>query len=88
MDMAKKGHAIQGESSIDESQILERVARIIETCKSRADAHINSAITMMYWEVGHYINSAVLDNGRAEYGKKILPPLAAKLMVKYILSSY
>jgi len=34
---------------------------------------------MKYWEVGHYISSVVLDDGRTEYGKKILPELAAKL---------
>jgi hypothetical protein len=34
---------------------------------------------MMYWEVGHYINSIILDGGRAAYGKKILTALSAKL---------
>jgi len=37
----------------------------------------------MYWEVGNYINSVVLGNKRAEYGKKILAPLATKLIARY-----
>jgi predicted nuclease of restriction endonuclease-like (RecB) superfamily len=37
----------------------------------------------MFWEVGRYIKSVVLDNERAEYGKKILPMLSAKLITKY-----
>jgi len=37
----------------------------------------------MYWEVGRHINSVVLENQRAAYGKKILMALAAKLIGKY-----
>jgi hypothetical protein len=37
----------------------------------------------MYWEVGHYINSTVIIDGRAKYGKKILTMLSAKLIAKY-----
>ena len=33
----------------------------------------------MYWEVGEYINSVVLDGGRAAYGKNILSTLSTKL---------
>jgi len=83
--MSKKNNelSIQGENRIEDSHIFERVTEIIELRKSRAGAYANSEVTLMYWEVGHYINSALLVNGRAEYGKKILPPLAARLMAKY-----
>ena len=74
---------VQSKTQIDESQVFERVASIIETRKSRAGAYANSEVILMYWEVGRYINSVVLEDGRATYGKKILPELAAKLMVKY-----
>ena len=37
----------------------------------------------MFWEVGQYINSAVLGNKRAAYGKQILSSLSAKLIAKY-----
>ena len=33
----------------------------------------------MYWEVGHYVNSIVLDGGRATYGKRIVTELASQL---------
>ena len=39
----------------------------------------------MYWEVGKYINTTILGNGRAAYGKKILPELAAKLSWSHII---
>ena len=39
----------------------------------------------MYWEVGHYITVNVLSDGRAGYGKKILPTLSAKLSWSHII---
>ena len=83
MSKVKKELIAQGDIRLDESQIFERVAEIIETRKSRAGAYANREVTLMYWEVGQYINSVVLNDGRAEYGKKILPELAAKLIAKY-----
>jgi hypothetical protein len=64
---------------IDESTLFARVAAIIENRKYRAYARVNTENTMMFWEIGEYINSVVLDSKRADYGKKILPSLAAKL---------
>ena len=46
-------------------------------------AYANREVTLMYWEVGHYINVNVLNDERAGYGKKNLPALSAKLMAKY-----
>jgi len=68
---------------IDEQSLFARVAEIIETRKYRAGAYANREVTLMYWEIGRYINSVVLGDQRAAYGKRILPPLAAKLVVKY-----
>ena len=68
---------------IDEAALFERVAAIIENRKSRAYARVNTENTMMFWEIGEYINSVVLDSKRADYGKKILPSLAVKLELKY-----
>jgi predicted nuclease of restriction endonuclease-like (RecB) superfamily len=77
------GLSTKGDLQVDENQLFERVSEIIETRKSLAGAYANREVTMMYWEVGHYINSVVLDGGRAAYGKKILTTLSAKLVAKY-----
>ncbi|MCL1795162.1 MAG: PDDEXK nuclease domain-containing protein [Oscillospiraceae bacterium] len=89
--MAKKkkdtsGALIPAESDIeplDETVLFERVAAIIENRKYRAYAHANHENTLMFWEVGQYINSVVLGNKRAAYGKQILTTLSAKLVAKY-----
>jgi predicted nuclease of restriction endonuclease-like (RecB) superfamily len=75
----KQGAAL----AIDESALFERVSAIIENRKSRAGAYANREITLMYWEVGKYVGSAVLDYKRGEYGKRILATLSQQLRTKY-----
>ena len=70
-------------TQIDENQLFKRVSQIIEKRKARAYSSANQEATLMFWEVGQYINSVILDSKRAEYGKKILPTLASKLVLKY-----
>jgi hypothetical protein len=68
---------------VEESVLFENIAKIIENRKFRAIASANIEITLMYWEIGHYINSTILDFKRAEYGKKILNTLCSKLIKAY-----
>jgi predicted nuclease of restriction endonuclease-like (RecB) superfamily len=68
---------------IDETVLFERIAAIIENRKSRAAAYTNREVTLMFWEVGQYINAAVLDFKRAAYGKKIVSTLATQLSSIY-----
>jgi predicted nuclease of restriction endonuclease-like (RecB) superfamily len=72
-----------GSEAIDETALFARVAEIIETRKTRAGAYANLEVTLMYWEVGQYVGSVVLDGGRAEYGKRIVSSLATQLVEKY-----
>jgi predicted nuclease of restriction endonuclease-like (RecB) superfamily len=83
MGRTKNELAKQGETQINESQIFERVASIIESRKIRAGTFANREITLMYWEVGQYVNSVVLDGSRAAYGKRIVSTLSTQLQSKY-----
>ena len=83
MGKIKKEIAVQDETQLDESQIFERVTNIIETRKSRAGAYANREVTLMYWEVGQYVGSILLGGERAEYGKRIVAPLAQQLTERY-----
>ena len=83
MSNAKKELAVKSETQLDESKIFERVAGIIETRKSRAGAFANREVTLMYWEVGQYVGSIILDGERAEYGKRIVATLAHQLTERY-----
>jgi predicted nuclease of restriction endonuclease-like (RecB) superfamily len=75
--------AAQPESAIDEAGLLERVSAIIENRKVRAGAYANREVTLMYWEVGQYIDSVLLGGERSTYGRQILATLSQELMSKY-----
>jgi hypothetical protein len=68
---------------VDESSLFSRIAEIIETRKTRAAAYANSEVTLMYWEIGRYINSVLLGGERAEYGKRIVSTLSTQLVERY-----
>jgi len=55
---------------IDESTLFKCISEIIENRKFRAATYANSEVTLMYWEVGRYINSVILDFKRAKYGER------------------
>ena len=83
MSKRKNELVVQVETQIDETQLFERVVEIIERRKSRASDYANQEATMMFWEVGRFISSVILDFKRAAYGKKILSELATKLVERY-----
>ena len=83
MPKKKQELTVANGSQFDESLLFARVSEIIETRKSRAGAYANREVTLMYWEVGQYISSVVLNGERAEYGKRILATLSQQLVATY-----
>ena len=84
--MVKKKNKITSQERVEITEIIKvynNISNIIETRKNTAGAYANQETTMMFWEVGEYINTVILNDGRAGYGKKILPTLSAKLVVQY-----
>ena len=63
--------------------LFRDVTKIIEQGKHRVTAQINSTLTLVYWQVGFRINTAVLDNERAEYSKEIVSQLATQLASRF-----
>jgi hypothetical protein len=44
---------------------------------------VNSAMTMLYWQIGWRINNEILKGERAEYGKEIIATLSKHLVMDY-----
>jgi predicted nuclease of restriction endonuclease-like (RecB) superfamily len=59
------------------------IAGIIERRRSNATNTANAEIVLMLWEVGRHINTALLNNKRAEYGRRIVATLAEQLVERY-----
>lgn len=63
--------------------LLVDLRRLIEDTRSSVAVAVNAGLTLLYWQVGQRIYKEVLQQDRAEYAKRILPTLAAKLTDEY-----
>jgi predicted nuclease of restriction endonuclease-like (RecB) superfamily len=63
--------------------LLHDIRTLIDEGKQHLAVTVNAAMSMLYWNVGRRINTDVLGNERAEYGKKIVATLAEELEREY-----
>jgi predicted nuclease of restriction endonuclease-like (RecB) superfamily len=67
----------------DNDPLFQDLASIIEQGKRQVAVQVNSVITLVYWKVGNKINTHILENQRAEYGKEVIPQIATRLANAY-----
>ena len=79
--LAKQNENIQPVN--DENQVFSSISYIIENRKFRAVSSANSQVIAMFWEIGKYINLNILEDARADYGKRILSTVSTKLVAQY-----
>ncbi len=63
--------------------LFNDVCHIIESARQRVAVNVSSELTLMYWHIGERINTEVLHNQRAEYGKEIVSTLSTQLQGRY-----
>lgn len=66
-----------------EDTLYGDVCKIIDGARSRIATYLNTEVCMTNWYVGKRIKEDVLFNQRAEYGKKVLKNLSARLIDRY-----
>ena len=67
----------------DSLDIVQEISALIEESKQQVVRTANSALTLLFWQVGNRINEEVLKNERAPYGKQIVATVSAQLELKY-----
>ena len=65
------------------AELINDLRQIIDSARSHVAATANYELTAMYWHIGNRINSDVLGNERAEYGKQIVATVARQLQEEY-----
>jgi predicted nuclease of restriction endonuclease-like (RecB) superfamily len=65
------------------NDLFTDIKLLIEQAKKDVAVTVNSATTVLYWNVGMHINKGILDSKRAEYGKEVIKSLSKKLTVEY-----
>ena len=63
--------------------LFTNITSLINQTKNSVTVSVNSALTLLYWNIGKEINDEILQNTRAEYGKEILQTLSAQLSKEY-----
>lgn len=62
---------------------IGEIKSLIERSKQNIAVSVNAEMTLLYWQIGERINTEVLKNNRAEYGKEIVVSLARQLTFEY-----
>lgn len=63
--------------------LVNELSTLIEQSKKQISVAANSALTMLFWQVGKRIHEEVLNKERAEYGKQIVAVVSAQLENKF-----
>jgi len=70
-------------ASLGGDGLFEQAACLIDEARSAIAYHANAVQVVMYWQLGKLIDTAILDQGRADYGKQIVATLSRKLTGRY-----
>lgn len=63
--------------------ILKGVQNLIENAQKKVAVFLNAETTLLYWQIGNYINHELIQENRAEYGTKIIATLSQQLTNQY-----
>ncbi len=65
------------------NNLFSEIKQLIEEAKQNVAVVVNATTTVLYWNIGERINSEILDNKRAEYGKEVVKSLSRNLTEEY-----
>lgn len=60
-------------------QVVSAILQIVNAARNRVATNVNMETTMLYYEIGKYLNRVVLSENRAEYGSRILATVSQEL---------
>lgn len=63
--------------------LASEIKLLIEQSRARVAVQVNTAATILYWNIGKRIREEVLNGRRAEYGKRVLSELSKELTLAF-----
>lgn len=73
----------RGPTSAARDELLTDLRKLIHDARTGVAQAVNSALVLLYWQVGHRIRTEVLRSKRATYGDEILATLSKELVAEY-----
>lgn len=61
------------------NKLYNGIVQIIDNARNRTAVFLNSETTLMYWNIGRYINTNLKENNKTAYGKNIVATLSQQL---------
>jgi hypothetical protein len=74
---------MSNEIQLHSDTLFKGVKGIIENARKRVAVFLNAETTLLYWQVGNFINIGLLDERRAVYGKQIVATVSQQLTSSY-----
>ena len=65
------------------NDLFQSIVSLIDTARKRVAVTINQELTILYWNIGKQINENILQNKRADYGKRLIDELSKELIQRY-----
>ncbi len=65
--------------ALNHNQLFDEVNQLIHTARAHVAQKVNTSLVLLYWQIGHRINSEILKHERAEYSQQIVKQLASQL---------
>lgn len=82
-DMEKHKQDTSSQIAIITEPLLLQLRELIDNTRRRVASIVSDETTQLYWNVGHAINTFVLQGNRAEYGKQIVATVSRQLAEEY-----
>src|ERR1700682_871298 len=70
-------------SLVAPGQLLDDVRNLIRQARTATAQAVNSALVLLYWQIGQRIRTEVLKEKRAGYGEEIISTLSNKLTIEF-----
>jgi predicted nuclease of restriction endonuclease-like (RecB) superfamily len=67
----------------DSGDLFDQVSALIEQTRAAVATQANAALTLMNWQIGHFIETEVLAERRADYDQEIVATLSRQLTKRY-----
>ena len=63
--------------------LIQHLRKLIDNTRKRVASVVSDETTQLYWNVGHAINTFVLQGNRAEYGKQIVATVSRQFAKEF-----
>ena len=63
--------------------MLDNISLLIKQTQQRVASTVNSAMVLLYWNIGKTIKEDIVKNKRADYGEQVLKTLGEQLTYQF-----